>query len=167
MNTFRNGSKLKFMVLVIVMLMVTLLGPGSALAAADSFTVSSVFPIDILVFVSCANGWAGEEVWLSGNLHDVFHVTLNSNGGYRVSFSDNPQGIRGVGLTTGAKYQATGITRDNFGGQIGFEETYVNNFKIIGEGPGNNFLVHENFHITFNADGTVTSFHDNFSVECR
>jgi len=84
-----------------------------------------------------------------------------------LSFVDNPQGVSGFSLTTGTKYQATGITRDNFSGRFGFEETFVNNFRIIGQGPGNNFLVHENFHITVNANGTVTSFHDNFSIECK
>lgn len=33
--------------------------------------------------------------------------------------------------------------------------------------PGNNFMVHENFHVTVNANGTVTSVHDNFSVTCN
>lgn len=167
MNTFRNRLKLKLSVLIIAMLMVALLGPGSALAAAETFTASSTFPIDVVVFVPCANGGAGEDVALTGYIHDVFHVTLTPSGGFRVSVSDNPQGVSGVGLTTGAKYQGTGITRDNFGGRVGFEETFVNNFRIIGQGSGNNFLVHENFHITVNANGTVTSFHDNFSVECK
>lgn len=167
MNMFRKGLKLRLSVLVIIMLMVALLGPGSALAAAETFTVSSIFPIDIVVFVSCANGGAGEEVQLSGYLHDVFHVTFTSGGRFRLTFSDNPQGVSGLGLTTGAKYQGTGITRDSSGGQIGLEDTFVNNFRIVGQGPGNNYLVHENFHITVLADGTVTSFHDNFSVECQ
>src|SRR6266571_2847053 len=30
-----------------------------------------------------------------------------------------------------------------------------------------NFLIHENFHITINANGRVTAFVDNFSVDCR
>jgi hypothetical protein len=141
--------------------------PGAASAAADTFTVSSSFPIDIGVFVWCANGGAGEFVELSGYLHDVFHVTFTSSGAFRISFSDNPQEITGTGLTTGDKYQGTGITRDNFGGRIGYEETFVNNFRIIGQGAGNNLLIHDNFHITVNANGTVTSFHDNFSVECK
>lgn len=167
MNTFRKGLKLKLSVLVIVMLMVALLGPGSALAAADSFTASSIFPIDLVVSVPCANGGVGEDVALTGYLHDVFHVTFTPSGGFRVSASDNPQGVSGVGLTTGTKYQGTGITRFNFGGRVGAEETDVNNFRIIGQGTGNNFLVHDNFHITINANGTVTSFHDNFSVTCK
>jgi hypothetical protein len=81
-----------------------------------------------------------------------------------------PQEIVGVGETTGVKYQATGITQESFkgpfqNGQIHF--TYVNNFRIIGQGPGNNYLVHENEHFIINADGTVTVFHDNFSIVCQ
>jgi len=45
--------------------------------------------------------------------------------------------------------------------------TFVNNFKIIGQGPNNNFLVHENLHVTINADGTLTAFVDNFSFTCQ
>lgn len=167
MNSFGKGLRPRLSLLTMIVLMAALIAPTSALAAAETFTVSSFFPIEILVFVPCANGGAGEDVLLSGNLHDVFHITLTPSGGFRVSFSDNPQGVTGTGLTTGDKYQGTGITRDNFGGRVGFEETFVNNFRIIGEGPGNNFLVHDNFHITVNANGTVTSFHDNFSVECK
>ena len=167
MNSLGKGLKLRLSLLTVIVLMAALLAPTSALAAADTFTVSSSFPIDIVVFVPCANGGAGELVELTGDLHDLFHITLNARGGFRVVFHDNPQGISGTGLTTGAKYQGTGVTRDSFGGTAGFEETSVNNFRIIGQGPGNNFLVHDNFHITVNANGTVTSFHDNFSVECK
>ena len=48
-----------------------------------------------------------------------------------------------------------------------FETSFVNNFKIIGPGPGNNLLIHENFHMTVNADGTVTVVIDNTSFSCR
>jgi hypothetical protein len=154
--------------LILTALLITvLLLPTSALAAADSFTVSQNFPIDLVVFVPCAAGGPGEEVHLTGYLHDLFHITLTPSGSFRLVFHDNPQSVSGTGLMTGAKYQGTGVTRDSFGGRVGFEETFVNNFRIIGQGPGNNFLVHENFHITVNANGTVTAFHDNFSVECK
>lgn len=167
MNMFGKGLRPRLSLITTMMLLIALLAPVSVSAAAETFTVSSLFPIDILVFIPCAAGGAGELVELTGSLHDVFHVTFTSSGAFRLSFSDNPQGITGTGLTTGDKYQGTGITRDNFGGRLGFEETFVNNFRIIGQGSGNNFLIHENFHITVNANGTVTSFHDNFSAECR
>ncbi|MBI4420235.1 MAG: hypothetical protein HY560_05360, partial [Gemmatimonadetes bacterium] len=48
-----------------------------------------------------------------------------------------------------------------------FNTTYVNNFRIIGEGSGNNLLVHATSHITVNANGELTAVVDNFSVECR
>ena len=139
---------------------------SSSGAPASSFTVNSVFPIDLAVFVPCANGGVGEDVLLSGNLHDLIHVTVNDNS-VHVKTHDQPQGISGTGVVTGDKYQATGVTQDEFNTSFGVEETFINNFRIIGQGPGNNFLVHENFHITINPNGTVTAFHDNFTVDCK
>jgi hypothetical protein len=146
------------------------LGPAELLpAAAEVFTDNIRIPIDLLVFVPCANGGAGEDVLLSGNLHIVTHLTINGN---RFVFKDHfqPQGINGLGLSTGDKYQATGVTQDRFGGSFingQFSETFVNNFRIIGQRRGNNFLVHENFHVTVNANGEVTVVVDNFTTACK
>lgn len=135
-------------------------------APAETFTASTKFQVDIAVFVPCANGGVGEDVLLSGTLHDLFHVTINDNS-LHVKFHDQPQGITGTGLTTGLKYQATGVTQEEFNTSFGLTDTFVNNFRIIGQGPGNNFLVHDNVHITINPNGTVTSFHDNFRIDCK
>jgi hypothetical protein len=167
MNTLNKGWRHKISQIAVIMLLIALLVPSSVSAAAETFTVSSSFPIDFLVFIPCAAGGVGELVELTGDLHDLFHVTFTSSGTFRMTFSDNPQGISGTGWTTGDKYQGTGITRDTFGGRVGYEETFVNNFRIIGQGTGNNFLIHENLHITVNANGTMTVFHDNFSVVCK
>jgi hypothetical protein len=35
--------------------------------------------------------------------------------------------------------------------------------KIIGQGPGTNLLIHENFHLSINANGTLTALIDNSS----
>jgi hypothetical protein len=81
-----------------------------------------------------------------------------------------PQGLSGFGTVSGDKYQATGVTQDQFGGSFQngqAEQSFINNFRIIGQGPGNNFLVHESFHLTFNANGNVTAVHDNFSIDCK
>src|SRR5215510_11114323 len=100
MNSLGKGLRFKLSLLTVFVLMAALIGPTSALAVADTFTVSQKFPIDILVFIPCAAGGAGELVELTGNLHDLFHVTLNARGGFRASFVDNPQGISGTGFTT-------------------------------------------------------------------
>jgi hypothetical protein len=124
-------------------------------------------PVDIGVFIPCAADGAGEVVFLTGNLHVLLRFTMDEAGGIHVASHFQPQGISGNGQTTGDKYQGTGVTQDEFNARVGVEETFINNFRIVGQGPGNNFLLHENFHITFNAHGVPTASVDNFSVDCR
>lgn len=45
--------------------------------------------------------------------------------------------------------------------------TFVNNFRVIGQGRDNNLSVHENPHMTVNPNGALTSFVDNFSLTCQ
>ena len=126
--------------------------------------------ISLQVFVPCAAGGAGEVVDLSGSLHTVINFTINGNN-VRGMAHFQPQGIVGTGETTGDKYQATGVTKDS-SFKVSFQngqanQTFVNNFRIIGSGSGNNYLVHEEGHITFNANGILTVFHDHFSIACK
>ena len=115
----------------------------------------------------CADGGAGEVVTLSGDLHTLLRYTESASGTIHAASHFQPQGISGVGETTGDKYQGTGVTQDEFNATVGVEETFVNNFRIIGQGPGNNVLVHSVFHITFNANGSITALVDRLSVDCR
>jgi hypothetical protein len=135
--------------------------------AATAFTDNASLPIDQLVFISCANGGAGEFVTVSGSLHVLFHLTFNDSEHITVTSQFNPQGVSGIGEITGRKYQGTGMTREITTARVGFETTTINNFRIIGQGPGNNFLVHENLHFTINANGTLTASVDNLSVDCK
>jgi hypothetical protein len=141
-----------------------------AVQANAAKQINDLSDIKLTVFVPCAAGGAGEIVDLSGPLHTLITFTINGN---NVSGTAHfqPQGIVGTGETTGDKYQATGVTKDTsfkFSFQNGqAQQTFVNNFRIIGQGPDNNYLVHEVAHVTFNADGTVTVFHDSFSIDCK
>jgi hypothetical protein len=138
--------------------------------ATSVFTTSSKFDISILVFIPCANGGSGEDVLLEGTLHETFHLGINGNR-FQLKIIDNPQGLRGIGQVTGDKYQATGETQTMINDRTFvngvFTESYINNFKIIGQGPGNNFLIHENFHVTVNANGTVTALLDHLTADCK
>ena len=174
MNSSRNliiDAKPVISMLVVIALalgLIGVMGAASALAKATTVTTNTQVTFDAFVFVPCAQNGAGEVVHISGPLKVLFHVTLDGSGGFHFDELFNPLGITGVGLTSGDQYQATGETRFGFNDRgLPFEFTFVNNFKIIGHGPGNNFLVHETFHITINANGTVTAFVDNFSVECK
>jgi hypothetical protein len=136
-------------------------------AARSAVVFNESFPIAIAVFVPCADGGAGELVVLEGDLHLLLTITENANH-LSIKTHAQPQGISGTGLTTGDKYQGTGVTQDHFTTGLGAQTfTFVNNFRIIGQGPGNNFLVHQTFHVTINANGEVTATVDNFSAECK
>jgi hypothetical protein len=126
-------------------------------------------PISLSVFVSCAVGGAGEVVDLSGPLHVLVTATITGDT-ISVNNKSNSQGISGTGETTGTKYQAIYINDTKITGSLQngqFTTTFISQFAIIGAGTGNNFVVHENEHLTLNADGTATVFFDNFFFTCK
>ncbi len=133
-------------------------------ADASTFNSETSVPIAITVFIPCA----ADTVLLTGNLHIGVTVTTDSSGGFHRSVLFNPQGVSGIGSPSGAEYQGTGETRFDVqtSGPPPLSFTFVNNFKIIGQGPDNNLLIHQNVHLTFNADGTLTASVDNFSFSC-
>ncbi len=122
------------------------------------------------LFIACANEGAGEDVELSG-LIQIFTVTTeDANGGVHVTSHVRPDGVVGVGETSGLNYRGTGGTFQAEGySAAGDEKTYsfVNNFRIIGQGPSNNLLVHFTVHQTINANGELTSDVDLNSSECK
>src|SRR5881396_3871254 len=137
----------------------------SAVTSNTNITI----PIDLFVFVPCANGGAGELIEVSGPLHVLFQLTISNTGDVLLYAHFQPQGISGTGFVTGDKYQATGITQstNTLSTPFPITSTFVNNFYMIGQGPDNNFKVHETSHLTINANGEVTAFVDNFSVTCQ
>ena len=143
-------------------------GGGGGGGGGNNGATSLSIPIDLLVFVPCANGGAGELIEVSGPLHIVSQLTVSASGNFSDYFHFQPQGISGTGFVTGAKYQGTGITqnRDNFNG-LPFSSSFINNFYMIGQGPGNNFKVHQTFHFTIDANGVLTPSVDNFFVTCK
>jgi hypothetical protein len=73
-------------------------------------------------------------------------------------------------MDTGDKYQATGVTQFTMTSSdpgADFTFSFVNNFRMIGQGPRNNLLVHQTVHMTTNARGVQTASVDNSTVTCR
>jgi hypothetical protein len=122
-------------------------------------------PFAVTVFIPCVP----EFVVLTGELHTLIAQEVDSDGGIHVKTHFQPQGISGVGPVTGAKYQGTGVTQEhtNDHSSGAFEDTFVNNFRMIGQGPGNNLLVHTTFHVTVDANGVVTALVLNDSTDCN
>jgi hypothetical protein len=139
-----------------------------ARAASAGVLVNAAEPFEQVVTVPCANGGTGEDVLLTGFLHVLVTGTLDANGSLHMTTHFQPMGVAGTGQTTGDDYRATGVTQDEANDlDIPFERTFVNNFRILGPGKGNNFLVHEVGHLTVNALGEVSVLLDRLSIECK
>ena len=143
--------------------MITLLAGAALAACSDVPSTASVAPVasaetgtsnSALAFNEVFGGCT-ELIHVTGELHILFHSTLTSSGSVHFKSHFQPQGVKGTGLVTGTKYEATGVTQEefNYNGPLPHTETLVNNFRLVGQGPGNNFLVHENFHITISSNG--------------
>jgi hypothetical protein len=142
---------------------------GAVFGQALAITTNDFIPFAQAVLVPCANGGAGEIVQVEGVLHLQDHITINGNRA-NLKTHAQPQGAVGVGQTTGDIYHATGVTQEQdsiplIGGALEF--TFINNFRLIGPGPDNNLQVHQNIHVTINANGVVTTVIDNTSVDCN
>lgn len=167
MKKFLFKRKLITFTLALTLLILSV--AGAALAQALTITTNDFVPFALVAFVPCANGGAGELVLVQGTLHLQDHITINNNRA-NIKTHAQPQGASGVGLTTGDTYNATGVTQEQDSIPIingAFEFTFINNFRIIGQGPNNNLLVHQTIHQTITPNGDVTTTVVNQSVECR
>lgn len=143
----------------------------ASLQVQAAVTTNEIIPFTTTVFVSCALDGAGEFVALTGELHVLVSATVSKSGMSHSEIHSQPANISGNGLTSGDRYQGTGVTRTGITMDTndGFphETTFVNNFRIIGQGPGNNFTVHQTVHITIDANGNVTANIDNTKTDCN
>jgi hypothetical protein len=136
-----------------------------SVTAASATAVTQKIPFD---FVLAPEEACGEAIHISGTLLAEFSLTESSGGNVQIGFHFNPQGITGVGLTSGATYHATGVTlgTTTIKATGGISDTFVNSFKIIGEGSTQNFLETDVFHLTVNAKGDVTAIVDRSTIRC-
>src|SRR5512132_1730590 len=116
--------------------LVLLVAPLLIAAAAPTTTVLDI-PIDRSVYVSCAHGGAGDTIAVTGTLHRVSTTVDTGNGGTLVRTSFNPMGASGIGQS-GDVYRGAGSTSSlEITLVSGTQTTMVNNFLMVGPGPGN------------------------------
>jgi len=136
-----------------------------AVTSASATATTEKIPFDVVLAPEEA---CGEAIHLSGTLLAEFSFTETSSGNVEIGFHFNPQGITGVGLASGATYHATGETlgTTTIRATGGISDTFVNNFKIIGEGSALNFLETDVIHVTVNANGVVTATVEKSMIRC-
>jgi hypothetical protein len=127
--------------------------------------VNTQVPFTLIVASTCQP----EIVTLTGSIHILQTSEVDSNGGTHFKSQFQSQGISGVSMLTGIKYQGMRLNQTHTidHSTPALETTIQNDIRIIGQGPGNNLLLHITMHMTINANGEVTANVVNTSIECR
>ena len=153
---------------ILVLLAIATVAMTASVSAAQAQVVSNeTVSYAYSGFVPCANGGAGEYVTGTIDVHNLITSTVNGNFD-SWQFQFQPRGTL-VGRITGDTYQLTGLTRGTYTNSLQDDHrtlTYVNSYKLIGPGVGNNLAVREIAHLTIDGDDVVVQ-HDDFSVECK
>jgi hypothetical protein len=142
---------------------------GPSLTATTSVETMTL-PFSSTVWVSCANNGTGEDVDLSGELEIAIHTTEDGNGGVHVASHVRPSQVIGVGDVTGVTYRGHGGTIMNeqfYPDGLPQSYSFINNFRIIGQGKGNNLQVHMVIHQLWEADGQLSVDTDLDHTECK
>jgi len=132
-------------------------------------TINEIVPFTIAAFVPCANDGEGEVVILTGEQHLVGHGTFTENGNVRFVTHIQTQNVSGTGEVTGDRYRLVMLNQSSQGieGTFPFTFSFVDNIRVIGQGPDNDFWVHQDSHITIDANGEVRVLHDNIKADCN
>jgi len=111
----------------------------------------------------------GETIAFTGYIHIKIATTIDESGGVHLDLSSDQTSLRGVGTITGNSYQASDEqhTLQNTQGLAPLTMTVIDNFRILGPDPKDNWIMYVHSHVTVNANGVPTAAVDNVQAECR
>jgi hypothetical protein len=150
MNTNYN----LFMAVFMAVSLLGLVGTTTVLVQKQAYAGSSTKVLFSTLITPTGPGCENaEKIQLSGSFNVV---STTANGKPILQF--HPQGVSGVGQTTGTAYRGTGGTIIIGQQKDGETHTYVNNFNIIATKPaGISSIEHLVLHTTVNAQGVITA----------
>ena len=125
-------------------------------------------PYASILFIPCANGGAGEDVTLTGTVR-IVRQGINNNQRFTFTLHAIPDGVTGVGLSTGDNFTAIGGSQETvtgtieYGGQ--YSATYIQQMRFTGQGIS--FIVKYKFHVTVTSNGEISTRIDEEKIECN
>lgn len=124
-------------------------------------------PYEILVYVPCGNGGAGENVTLTGMANFVYQMIWTDHG-FTLVYHDNFNHLTGSGALSGEAFAGSGGTNGTVTGA--FENslwtgTTTRSLRIAG--TNTRFTLKYKSHITVAADGTVKVDNDETTADCK
>lgn len=119
------------------------------------------------VFVPCANGGAGENVVLSGDIHFVYQMTWTDHA-FTLVYHDNLIGVAGVGAITGENFVVSGGTQGNVMGPW-YSSQWVRSMtrKLRLTSPNTQFSINYRLNLIVTRDGQVTVDVEEETIDCN
>ena len=134
---------------------------------ASTRTSTVAVPYDWTIYVSCANGGAGEYVHVTGSTNFVYTISWTDHG-FTYGYHANTYKIEGVGLTSGNTFIGSGFTEGQVVGSWVNDQwvsTLVDQLKLVG--PSGSFTIKNTYHVTENPDGTLETKLNDHEVSCN
>lgn len=140
--------------------------PVASLAATHTTSNEFEVPFSRTMQAPCL----GEDVFVDGVIHEVITETYSASGNYSFSYLGHPQGLRGVGVSSGLVWRFTGTTVWTINVQpdgFPYTETFVVSADVIGP-RGSQYYLKELYKVTINGVGDyVVTIGDWNDWECR
>jgi len=112
---------------------------------------------------------ADEFIVFHGLVHWVTHTTVDDTGGLHGTGEINFHDVQGVAETSGTRYRFISVNHfhTNFTNGASTHQESEDNVLLISAGSGDNLNVRFVYHLTRNADDTVTVEFVHAEVACR
>ena len=124
--------------------------------------------IDQYVWLSCANGGAGEAVRVTGELRYDVQRTKDSSGVFHLNIKSNTSDLTAVGMTTGTFYRGLMTERVNSRAEdyLNMDVRTADIIRFVAPGTGESFSLMVSSHIIVD-EGSYELWEQNWSEVCR
>ena len=134
---------------------------------ASNANMIHAVPFETIMFVPCANGGAGENVLLTGFTNFIYGMTWTDHG-FTALYHDNVLQVKGVGLSSGESFVASGGANGTVLGvwfSTQWVGTTIRQMRIIGQNT--RFTVTYKYHMTATPGGDVTVKSTEQTADCN
>ena len=153
-----------------LLLLALLFASGAMPARAEATTLVQNMvnvPVSFGIRVACAADGMGEMVNFTGNFHYLRTFTGSNGGPLHYQFTTLPQHVSGIGQVTGDRYVYSGTVRES--GVLAQGETMTEqyDFRVVGQGSGNNFMVHSLARYSMDENGEMVVEFEFSDASCK
>ena len=141
------------------------LAMAALLLIAVTVMAAIIINLDIPISGAVFNPCNGETLTFTGVDHFTARVVFDRAGGFHLTTHDNIH-VTATGDQDNS-YEGNQEDTNEVNGRVGVEQTFVLTFSEISKRAAPNFEVHVLQHVTVNPNGTVTSFVDHITANCR